>query len=71
MTADVKDVARRVARLLDHPRRRLSVLRRLVWPFRVLGAVASLRPPLGDRVVVMLSRRPLSSPKTKTAKDAS
>ncbi len=71
MTADVKDVARRVARLLDHPRRRLSVLRRLVWPFRVLGAVASLCPPLGDRVVVTLSRRPLSSPKTKTAKDAS
>ncbi len=71
MTADVKDVARRVARLLDHPRRRLSVLRRLVWPFRVLGAVASLCPPLGDRVVVTLSRRPLTSPKTKTAKDAS
>ena len=62
MTADVKEVARRVARLLDHPRRRLSVLRRLVWPFRVLGAVASLCPPLGDRVVVTLSRRPLSSP---------
>jgi hypothetical protein len=64
MTAGVEDVARRVARLVDHPRRRLSVLRRLVWPFRALGAVASLCPPLGDWVVITLSRRPLSSPKT-------
>ena len=64
MVADVEDVARRVARLLDHPRRRLSVLRRLVWPFRILGAVARLCPPLGDWVVVALSRRPLASPKT-------
>jgi short-subunit dehydrogenase len=64
MTAEVDDVARRVARLLDHPRRRLSVLRRLVWPFRALGAVARLCPPLGDWVVIMLSRRPLSAPRT-------
>lgn len=54
MTADVEDVARRVARLLDHPRRRLSVLRRFVWIFRLLGAVAWICPPLGDRVVRML-----------------
>jgi short-subunit dehydrogenase len=60
MTADVTVVARRVARLLDHPRRRISVLRRLVWPFRALGALARLCPPLGDRVVIRLSRRPLS-----------
>ena len=43
-------------RLIDRPRRRLSVLRRLVWPFRPSGAVASLCPPLGDRVVVRLTR---------------
>ena len=60
MTADVNEVARRVARLLDQPRRRLSVLRRLVWPFRALGALARLCPPLGDWVVIGLSRRPLS-----------
>jgi uncharacterized protein len=64
MTARVDDVARRVARLLDRPRRRLSVRRRLVWPFRVLGAVAWLCPPLGDWVVITLSRRPLSRPTT-------
>ncbi len=62
MTANVEDVARRVARLVDHPRRRLSVLRRLVWPFRALGAIAALCPPLGDWVVITLSRRPLTAP---------
>jgi short-subunit dehydrogenase len=54
MTADVEDVARRVACLLDHPRRRLSVLRRFVWTFRLLGAAARLCPPLGDRIVVRM-----------------
>ncbi len=56
MTADVADVARRVTRLLDHPRRRLSVLRRFVWLFRFLGVIARLCPPLGDRVVRLLQR---------------
>jgi short-subunit dehydrogenase len=60
MTAEVGEVARRVARLLDHPRRRVSVLRRVVWPFRALGVLARLCPPLGDWVVVTLSRRPLA-----------
>ncbi|AMV39877.1 SDR family NAD(P)-dependent oxidoreductase [Planctomyces sp. SH-PL62] len=48
MTADVEDVARRVVDLLDRPRRRLSVLRRMVWPFRILGAAAWAFPALGD-----------------------
>jgi uncharacterized protein len=56
MTADVADVARRVTRLIDHPRRRLSVLRRFVWVFRFLGVIAWLCPPLGDRVVRLLQR---------------
>jgi short-subunit dehydrogenase len=54
MTAEVDDVARRVARLLDHPRRRLSVLRRFVWVFRLLGLVARTCPPLGDFLVAKL-----------------
>lgn len=65
MTADVRYVARRVVGLLDRPRRRVSMLRRVVWPFRLLGVLARLCPPLGDRVVVTLSHRPLSSPATK------
>jgi short-subunit dehydrogenase len=56
MTAPVDEVARRVVRLLDHPRRRLSVLRRLVWPLRLLGAIARLCPPVGDRVVRLFQR---------------
>jgi uncharacterized protein len=56
MTAQVDEVARRVVRLLDHPRRRLSVLRRLVWPLRLLGAVASVCRPLGDLVVRFFQR---------------
>jgi short-subunit dehydrogenase len=65
MIADVQDAARRVARLFDHPRRRLSLLKRLVWPFRFLGVIARLCPPLGDRVVVLLQRqeqRPTTRP---------
>lgn len=56
MTAQVDDVARRVVHLFDHPRRRLSVLRRMVWPFRLLGAVIRICPPLGDRVVRLFQR---------------
>lgn len=51
MTADVEDVAGRVVNLLDRPKRRLSVRRRLVWPFRILGALAWMFPALGDWVV--------------------
>ena len=36
------------------------MLRRLVWPFRVLGTLARLCPPLGDAVVVRLTRRPIA-----------
>jgi short-subunit dehydrogenase len=56
MTARVEEVARRTVRLLDRPRRRLSVLKRLVWPFRLLGAASRLCPPLADRLVVLLQR---------------
>jgi short-subunit dehydrogenase len=51
MMADVADVARRIVGLIDHPRRRLSVRRRLVWPMRSLGALLKLWPSLGDLVV--------------------
>jgi short-subunit dehydrogenase len=54
MSAQVEDVASRVARLLDHPWRRLSVLRRFVWTFRLVGAIARLCPPLGDQIVVRM-----------------
>jgi uncharacterized protein len=71
MTADVEDVARRVAGLFDHPRRRLSVLRRFVWTFRLVGVAARLCPPLADRLVVWMqgeSKKPAEpSPATSDA----
>jgi short-subunit dehydrogenase len=54
MTAQVEDVARRVVGLIDRPRRRLSVRRRLVWPFRAAGSLFRLWPWLGDLVVSRL-----------------
>ena len=49
MSARVETVARRVVRLLDHPRRRLSVPKRLVWPFRFLGVPRPSLPAAGRR----------------------
>ena len=57
ISATVEEVARRVARLLDHPRRRLSVPKRFVWPFRILGFLVRICPPLGDRLVVAMQRQ--------------
>jgi hypothetical protein len=57
MSASVEEVARRVVGLLDHPRRRLSVPKHFVWPFRALGVLTRLCPPLGDRLVVALQRQ--------------
>ncbi len=48
MSAQVEDVARRIVRLIEHPRRRLSVLRRVVWPFRLVGGLFQVWPALGD-----------------------
>ena len=47
MSAPVEDVARRVVRLIERPRRRLSVPRRFVWPFRLLGGVFQRLPAAG------------------------
>src|SRR5207244_3623270 len=48
MTVPAAAAARRIARLIDHPRRRLSFPRRTVWPWRALGALIRLAPWCGD-----------------------
>ncbi|AGA26074.1 SDR family NAD(P)-dependent oxidoreductase [Singulisphaera acidiphila] len=48
MSARVDDVARRIVRLIEHPQRRLSVPRRFVWPWRMLGGLFRFWPWLGD-----------------------
>ena len=56
-TARVDEVARRIVRLLNHPRRRLSVLRRVVWPFRLIGALFRIWPALGDLAIAPMPDR--------------
>jgi hypothetical protein len=56
-SAKVEDVARRIVRLIDRPKRRISVLRRVVWPFRAIGALVQAVPLLGDAVVGRMVRR--------------
>jgi len=57
MEASPAEAARRIARLVDRPRRRISPLRRVVWPVRVVGAILGLIPPLGDLAVGAMIRR--------------
>jgi short-subunit dehydrogenase len=56
MSARVEEVAFRIAQLIERPRRRLSVLRRVVWPFRVLGVLFQICPPLGDLALSSMTR---------------
>lgn len=56
MSARVEDVAYRIAQLIERPRRRLSVLRRVVWPFRLMGGLFQLCPPLGDLALSSMTR---------------
>ncbi len=56
MSARVEDVARRVVRLIERPRRRLSVLRRVVWPFRIVGGLFQVWPALGDLALSSIAR---------------
>jgi short-subunit dehydrogenase len=54
--ADAARFARRVVRLIEHPRRRLSAPRRTVWPYRLAGALARLAPGLGDALITSMIR---------------
>lgn len=56
MSAPVDDVANRIIRLIERPRRRLSVRRRFVWPWRLIGALFQICPPLGDLAVSAVVR---------------
>jgi hypothetical protein len=56
MSASVEDVARRIVGLIDRPRRRLSVLRRVVWPFRIVGGLFQVWPALGDLALSSIAR---------------
>ena len=51
MSADVGIVAQRIVKLIERPKRRLSVRRRFVWPWRIVGFTFQIMPWLGDFVV--------------------
>lgn len=57
MSADVNVVARRIVRLIERPKRRLSVLKRFVVPWRLVGALFQALPALGDWSVSTVLRR--------------
>lgn len=75
MSANVDDAAARIVRLLDRPKRRISVLRRVVWPFRGIGLLVQAFPLLGDLAVGRMMRRMdeaagAPNPQTRSADDA-
>jgi hypothetical protein len=57
MTISVEGAARRIARLIDRPRRRLALPRRVVWPFRLVGGFFAVVPGLADAAVAAMIRR--------------
>ncbi|HWE38603.1 MAG TPA: SDR family NAD(P)-dependent oxidoreductase [Isosphaeraceae bacterium] len=63
-------VARRVVDLFDRPRRRISPLRRVVWPFRATGLLFRLAPWLGDLAVSSLVRHHRRHPAPRSLDDA-
>ena len=60
LIARADDTARRIARLIDHPRRRISMLRRVVWPLRVVGGLIRMFPIVGDLILSPRSTSPKS-----------
>jgi short-subunit dehydrogenase len=58
VSARADDAARRIARLIDRPKRRISMLRRFVWPYRIVGAFFRLVPALGDLVISSAMGKP-------------
>ncbi|WP_145269198.1 SDR family NAD(P)-dependent oxidoreductase [Tautonia plasticadhaerens] len=57
MTIPVASAARRISALIDAPRARAAVPRRLVWPVRVMGAFFGAFPWLADVSVSAMIRR--------------
>lgn len=57
MTTDVNAAARRIAGLLERPRRRLRLPRRVVWPFHIFGAILQAVPAFTDPAVSAMIRR--------------
>ena len=57
LTVTAEAAARRVARLIERPRRTIAVPRRVVWPFGIAGAFFRVVPGLADLAVSAMIRR--------------
>lgn len=74
ITCSAEDAAERIARLITRPRRRISMLRRAVWPWRWCGALDRMAPWIGDWAIGNLAARMIaaqSSEPTAEARDDS
>lgn len=49
-------MASRILRLLEAPRRRVAILRRVVWPYRLIGGLFQAAPWLGDFALRTMAR---------------
>ncbi len=67
ISATPEEAARRIARLVDRPRRRLSMLRRYVIPARAFGVLFRMFPALGDLLIGRVVAQYGSQPSQKAA----
>lgn len=56
LSATVQETARRIVRLIERPKRRISILKRFIWPSRLGGAILQLWPALGDLIISTIVR---------------
>ncbi|WP_169975840.1 SDR family NAD(P)-dependent oxidoreductase [Tautonia rosea] len=57
LSASVDETAQRIIRLVDTPRPRLAIRRRVVWPVRLMGAFFRIVPGLADLGISAMIRR--------------
>lgn len=57
LVATADDAAKRIADLLVKPKRRLSVLKRAVWPYRILGGLFQILPGVADLILGRVMKR--------------
>ncbi len=67
---DAESAARRIASLVERPRTRIAVPRRVVWPMRIIGSLLGIFPWLADLaisgMIQRVERERLQSPRQKS-----
>ncbi|CAN5633181.1 hypothetical protein BH23PLA1_BH23PLA1_13860 [soil metagenome] len=57
LTISAESAAHQIARLVERPRARVAIPRRVVWPMRFLGALLGLAPGLADLTISAMIHR--------------